>query len=688
MGLTESRAYNYPPARKDDVVDDYHGTPVADPYRWLEDPQSADTKAWITAQNELTRQFIDAIPARAMIHQRLTQLWDYPKFSAPEHRGGRYFFYKNDGLQNQAILYKQDTLQGEATVLLDPNWLSPDGTAAITSQAFSEDGRYLAYGVSHSGSDQQEIFIRDVDSGQDYPESLKYCRFAGIAWKHNGSGFFYNRNPKPGTVPDADLYKHNKVYWHTLNTPQAEDVLIYERPDAPELSFYPQLSDDGRYLILQVTHAAVAKNRLYYREVESNEPFVRLIDQPIAYYYYVGNDGPTFFVQTDLAAPNGRLVAIELAQPQPDQWRTLIPEQEDTMVSAQIINHQFVVSALHNAHHRIRFYQLNGTASGELELPALGAVDEIHGQPEDQQFFFGFQSYLFPHTPFRFDLQTQELIPLHESLVAFDTDPYETVQLFYESKDGTRVPMFLTHKKGLILDGQNPTLLYGYGGFNISYTPAFSVAILDWLENDGVYAVANLRGGNEYGEAWHEAGMLDKKQNVFDDFIGAAEWLIANGYTNSSRLGIMGRSNGGLLVAACLLQRPELFGAVICAVPVTDMLRFHLFTAGRYWTAEYGNAENPEHFPFMVAYSPLHNVKLGATYPPTLITTAETDDRVVPMHAQKFAATLQAADSGANPILIRIETGAGHGMGKPTSKVIDEFSDVFAFLQATLCRPA
>jgi prolyl oligopeptidase len=459
-------------------------------------------------------------------------------------------------------------------------------------------------------------------------------------------------------------------------------VLIYERPDNPELSFPPSITEDGRYIVLHVWHAAISRNRFYYRGVEEEEAFVRLIDEPDAFYNFVGNDGSTFYLHTDLEAPNGRVIAIDLGQPGREYWRTLIPEQADPIDSVRMVNNQFVVLTMHNATHQIKLHDLNGAAAGQVPLPLLGSVINLTGRRQDQELFFNFDSFLYPSTPFRYDFQSKKVTSFQEPVVDFDPGGYETRQVFYESKDGTQVSMFLTHRKELALDGRNPTLLYGYGGFNISLTPSFTASTLQWLERGGVYALANLRGGNEYGESWHEAGMLEKKQNVFDDFISAAEWLIENGYTKASRLGIMGRSNGGLLVAAALLQRPDLFGAVICAVPVTDMLRFHKFTAGRYWTAEYGNAEEPEQFPFLYAYSPLHNVKKGTPYPPTLITTAETDDRVVPMHAGKFAATLQAAASNpaSGPILLRVETRAGHGLGKPTRKVIDEFTDIYAFL--------
>lgn len=678
--MPDIKKLSYPPAHKEDVVENYHGNLVSDPYRWLEDPDSAETSAWVEAQNQLTRRFLDDIPTRQTIKKRLTKLWDYPKYFVPRRRGERYFFYKNDGLQNQAVLYRQAALNGETAVVLDPNQLSEAGTVAITSDAFSEDGTHLAYGISHSGSDRQEIRVRNVDGGRDYDEVLQWCRFSSIAWKHDGTGFFYNRYPNPEQSPGMESQVNNRLYWHRLNTPQAEDVLVYQRPDAPDLNFPPLITDDGRFVVLTVWHASIPKNRLYYRRVADDGDFVRLIDEPDAQYDFVGNTGSTFYVHTDLEAPNGRIVAIDLEQPHRSQWQELIPEGDDVIDFVIMAADQFVVVTLHDAYHQIKLYHVDGSLAGEVDLPIMGTVVDISGRHQDKEFFFSFESFLQPKTVFRYDFETDALAPLWEPTFDFDAGQYETRQIFYQSKDGTQIPMFLTHRKGLSLDGNNPTLLYGYGGFDNSLTPAFTADKLLWLENGGVYAAANLRGGGEYGEVWHEAGMLDKKQNVFDDFIAAAEWLVANDYTQPSKLAIKGRSNGGLLVAACMLQRPHLFGAVSCNVPVTDMLRYHKFTAGRYWVAEYGDAENnPDHFQFLFAYSPLHNVRDGVTYPPTLITTADTDDRVVPMHAKKFAATLQATDP-ANPILIRIETEAGHGLGKPTSKVIDELSDIYAFL--------
>lgn len=683
--MNSTRKFQYPTARRADVVDDFHGTAVSDPYRWLEDPHSPETQAFVAAQNELTRSFIDELPARAAWQQRLTALWDYAKVSPPEVRNGRFFFQRNDGLQNQAVLYRQDGPDGRPTPLLDPNTLSEDGTIALISQSYTGDGRLVAYSLAVSGSDWQEIRVRDTDTGQDTDDLIQWCKFTKAAWLPDNSGFFYARYPAPGELPDAPPSTHQQVYLHRLGAPQSDDTLVYARPDAPDLGFLPQVSDDGRYLLLTVWEGTDPRNRFYYHDLAGQGDFVRLIDVMEAKYEFLANDGPVFYFITDLAAGNGRIIAIDISQPDRANWREIVPESEDVVETAVVVHHEFIIDYLHHAHHRLSRYSLDGAPLGEINLPTLGSVALLTGKRAHDALYFIFQSFLYPPTVFRYEFATHTPTIWAQPQVAFAPDAYNTTQVFAESPDGTRVPMFLTHKKGLTLTGNNPTLLYGYGGFNISLPPAFSPARLAWLEQGGVYAQANLRGGTEYGETWHQAGMLDRKQNVFDDFIAAAEWLIANGYTRPSRLAIEGRSNGGLLVAACLLQRPDLYGAVHCGVPVIDMLRYHKFTAGRYWTSEYGNAEeNPDHFQFMMAYSPLHNVCDGLSYPPTLITTAETDDRVVPMHAEKFAATLQAADTGRHPLLLRVETKAGHGLGKPTSKLIEESADVYSFLWTML----
>ncbi len=673
---------NIPQTRRDDTIEDFHGTQVADPYRWLEDAASAETQAWSEAQDAVTRAYLATLTERERIQVRLTELYDYPKYTVPSKRGDRYYFSKNTGLQNQFVLYRQDTLNGEATLVLDPNTLSADGTVALVNRSFSEDGKLLAYGTSTSGSDWQEVKVRRVDEGRDFDEVISWTKFSSLAWRHDAQGFYYSRFPEPGTVPEEDATNFNKVYLHTLDTPQTADSLIFERPDAKELAFDPTVTDDGKYLVLNVWHGTDQQNRVYYREVDSTTPFVRLLDEADADYTFIGNDGPVFYFKTDLHAPRSRIIAIDIREPERTNWKELVPQQNDVVAFALVVNSQFIVVYLHDAHHHIKRYAIeDGHLLGEIALPTLGSLVEISGEMDSSELFFSFTSYLVPSSVYRYDFTTDTLTPLHDAAIRFDANNYETEQVFYPSKDGTRIPMFLTHKKGLTKDGSNPTLLYGYGGFNVSLTPMFSLVALLWVESGGIYAVANLRGGGEYGEEWHQAGVLGKKQNVFDDFIAAGEWLIANKYTSTSKLAINGGSNGGLLTATCLVQRPDLWGAVVCEVPVIDMLRYHRFTVGRYWISDYGDAEhNAEDFKFLYAYSPLHNVKEAVHYPPTLIMTADTDDRVVPAHAKKFTATLQRAHSGENPPLLRLELKAGHGLGKPTAKIIEERSDMLAFL--------
>ncbi len=675
----------YPPARKDSTADIYHGVKVPDPYRWLEDADASETQAWVAQQNKLTSDFLTSVTAGEKIKARLTHLLNYPRYSAPYKEGDRYFFWKNEGLQNQSVLYTQKTLEDKLRVVINPNLLSADGTVAVTTTAVSKDGTLLAYALSRSGSDRRDVKIRTIDSSRDYDETLKWCKFTSIAWKHNNEGFFYNRFPDPNTVPPEDQANYNRVYWHKLGTAQSQDRLIYERPDNKELTFDPLITEDGKFLILNVYHGTDPKNRVYYRPVESTAPFIRLLDEADARYDFIGNTDSVFYFNTDLDAPRGRIIAIDTNNPARENWREILPQTDDVIDYVGLINNHFVVAYMHDVHHQLKIYNLDGTFVREITLPTLGTVGGLSGKQDDTEMFFSFTSFLFPTTSYRYDFLTQQLATVHKPKIDFDPSHYETKQVFYHSRDGTRVPMFITHKKGLKLDAGNPTLLYGYGGYNISRKPYFSVYVLTWLELGGVYAVANLRGGGEYGEEWHQAGMLDKKQNVFDDFIAAAEWLIENKYTSPNKLAIRGGSNGGLLVAACMLQRPRLFGAVVCQVPVTDMLRYHKFTVGRYWIPEYGSAEaTPQEFKVLYAYSPLHNVKAGVEYPPILVTSADTDDRVVPAHAKKFVAALQAKAAGKNPILLRVETKAGHGRGKPISKVIDEQADIYAFLLKTL----
>ena len=680
--------FTFPPARKDSTADVYHGTKVLDPYRWLEDPNAPETQAWVARQNKLTSDFLATVHTREKIKARLTNLMNYPRYSAPYKEGGRYFFWKNDGLQNQSVLYMQETIESKPQIVINPNLLSEDGTIALTTTAVSEDGTLLAYAISRSGSDRQEIKICTVDSRRKYDETIQWCRFTSIAWKHDSTGFFYNRFPDPNTVPPEDQTNYNRVYWHKLGTPQSQDQLIYERPDNKELTFAPSITEDGRFFILHVYHGTDVRNRVYYRPVQSTDPFIKLLDDADASYDFIGNIDSVFYFHSDLDAPRGRIIAIDVNNPERSNWRTILPQTDDVIDYVALINNSFVVAYMHNVHHQLKIYGPCGTFVREIPLSTLGTVSGLSGKQHDTEMFFSFTSFLFPSTIYRYDFRNQQLTVFRKPEVDFDPSDYQTRQVFYHSKDGTCIPMFITHRKDLKLDGGNPTLLYGYGGFNISLKPRFSVSTLIWLQMGGVYALANLRGGGEYGESWHQAGMLDKKQNVFGDFITAAEWLIQNKYTNTEKLAIRGGSNGGLLVSACMLQRPDLFGAVVCQVPVTDMLRYQKFTVGRYWIPEFGNAEvSPGQFKYLYAYSPLHNVKLGLDNPPILVTSADTDDRVVPAHAKKFVATLQAKAAGKNPILLRVETKAGHGRGKPISKVIDEQADIYAFLLKTLQVP-
>ena len=676
---------DYPPAHQGDTYDDYHGTRVPDPYRWLEDTTSDETITWGEAQSKLAFDYLAELPQRRQIHAGLKRLWNTQKYSAPQPKGERYFYFKNDGLQDQAVLYMQPTFEAEPQVVLDPNTFSEDGTVALGNLSISDDGTHIAYTLTSGGTDWQTGHILNVDTGETYPEMLEWVKFTQMAWTPDSSGFYYSRYPATDNTEDAASTLNNKLYFHQLGASQQDDTLIYERPDIPELAFSPSLYGEGRYLVLDIWHAAINRNRLYYRDLQSDDGFIRLFDEHDAEYEPIDVIDGVLYIQTDHDAPKSKIIAVDLTDAHTQ--RDIISQSEDTLLGATVVNHQLIVSTLHNAHTQINIYELDGTFAKILELPDLGTTAFIHGKADGDELFLQFQSYLYPPTVFRYDFKTGALTQVFDIDTSLDLDAYETRQVFYPSKDGTQVSMFITLRKDTPLNGESPTILYGYGGFSIALVPSYEPHILNWLDQGGIYAVANLRGGREYGEEWHQGGMLANKQNVFDDFISAGEWLIENGYTSSSKLAIMGRSNGGLLVAACMLQRPDLFGAVICNVPVTDMLRYHKFTAGRYWTAEYGNAEEtPEHFEFMYKYSPVHNVQPGTEYPPTLILSADLDDRVVPMHAKKFAAALQAAtaldaatESGA-PILLRLDTRSGHGHGKPVSKWIEEWADIQAFL--------
>jgi len=676
----------YPKTKTVDQVDDYHGVKVADPYRWLEDTDSADTHDWVEAENKLTFSYLEQIPFRGAIRDRLTKLWNYERFTVPAQQGGRYFYQHNNGLQNQNVLLVAESLNAEPRVLLDPNTLSSDGTVALTGTAITDDGKLMAYGTAASGSDWQEWHVRDVDTGKDLPDLVKWVKFSGASWTKDNKGFFYSRYDEPkadSALRDANYFQ--KLYYHRLGTSQSDDKLIYERPDNKELGFGGGVTDDGHYLVIFVWQGTSPKNRLYYKDLtQPDAPVVKLLDDFDAQYNFIDNDGPVFWIHTDLDAPRGRIIAIDTTHPERTNWKTVVPQSADKLDSSTIVDNKFMLSYLKDARAEVRVYDLKGKFLRNVDLPGIGTSNGFGGKRTDKETFYNFTSFIAPATVYRYDPETGTSSVFRQPKVDFDPTRFETKQVFYKSKDGTRVPMFLTYKKGLKLDGQNPTLLYAYGGFDISLTPAFSVPTIVWLEMGGVYAQPNLRGGGEYGEDWHLAGTKAKKQNVFDDFIAAAEWLIANKYTSTPKLAIRGGSNGGLLIGACLTQRPDLFGATLPLVGVMDMLRFQKFTIGWAWTSDYGSSDNPDDFKALYAYSPLHNLKPGTKYPPTLIATADHDDRVMPAHSFKFAAAMQADQAGPAPVLIRVETKAGHGAGKPISKIIDETADEWSFVAHNL----
>lgn len=675
-----SAGLTYPKTKTVDQTDDYHGVKVADPYRWLEDTDSQDTHDWVESENKLTFSYLDQIPYRAAIRDRMTKLWNYERFTVPSQFGGRYFYEHNDGLQNQNVLFVADSLNAQPRPLLDPNTLSADGTVALAGTAITDDGKLIAYGTAASGSDWMEWHVRDVSTGKDLPDLIKWVKFSGASWTKDGKGFFYSRydEPKDAALREANYFQ--KLYYHLVGTSQAEDKLIYERPDNKELGFGGGVTDDGHYLIINVWQGTSPKNRLYYKDLtKPDSQVVRLLDDFDAQYSFVDNDGPVFWIQTDLDAPRGRLIAIDTQHPERANWKTVVPEGKDKLEGSSTIDNLFLLSYLKDAKTEVRVHDLKGKFLRNVDLPGIGTAQGFGGKRKDKETFYAFTSFISPTTIYRYDPEKGESSVFRQPKVDFDASQYETKQVFYNSKDGTRVPMFLTYKKGLKLDGQNPTLLYAYGGFDISLTPSFSVPTIVWLEMGGIYAQPNLRGGGEYGEDWHLAGTKAHKQNVFDDFIAAAEWLINNKYTSTPKLAIRGGSNGGLLIGASITQRPDLFGVTLPHVGVMDMLRFQKFTIGWAWTSDYGSSDNAEDFKYLYAYSPLHNLKPGTKYPPTLISTADHDDRVVPGHSFKFAATMQADQAGPAPVLIRIQTKAGHGAGKPISKIIEETADEWAF---------
>ncbi len=678
----------YPQTRRIDHVDVYHGTSVPDPYRWLEDDvrKSPDVAAWVAEENKLTFDYLHAIPQREAIHKRLKELWNYERYSAPFKAGGRYFYTKNDGLQNQSVLYTLDSLEGEARVLIDPNKWSKDGTVALSGLEVSDDGKYLAYGIAEAGSDWHSWHVMEVGSGKIMPDELKWIKYSGPSWTTDSKGFFYGRfdEPKAGEKYQ-NITLNQKVYYHRVGTSQGDDVLVYRRPDHPDWGFQMQVTEDGRYLLLTVWKGTNHQYRITYKDL--GEPLalpVDLIEDFDNEYSLVGNDGPIFYFKTDYQAPRGRLITIDTRKPERSNWKEIIPQAKENLTGLGLVGNLFIAHYLKDARTQIKLYAMDGTFVREVEFPGIGTAGGFGGKRTETETFYSFSSFATQPSIYRYDLVTGKSKLIRRANVKFESDNYEVKQVFYTSKDGTKVPMFITAKKGINLDGSNPTLLYGYGGFNIPMTPGFSITRAAWLELGGVFAQANLRGGGEYGKEWHEAGTKLRKQNVFDDFIAAAQWLIDNKYTRNDKLAIQGGSNGGLLVGAVMTQRPDLFGACLPAVGVMDMLRFHKFTAGRFWVDDYGSAENPEEFKALFAYSPYHNLKKGTKYPATLVTTADTDDRVVPGHSFKFIAKLQYCQAGDAPVLARIETRAGHGAGKPTAKQIEEVADQWAFLVKNL----
>jgi prolyl oligopeptidase len=686
---TKPMRLTYPKSAKVEQVDDYHGTQVADPYRWLEELDSEQTKAWVEAQNRVTFAWLAQVPGRDRIRQRLTQLWNYERYSLPSKKQGRYFYTRNDGLQNQSVVYVVDSLAGEPRKLLDPNTLSADGTIALKNWVVSDDGKLMAFGLAGAGSDWEEWGVLDVDTGRVLADKLKWVKFSRVSWTNDSQGFYYSRydEPPPGEQYTGQNY-FQKLFFHRLGQPQEQDTLVYERKDEKEWGFDGEVTEDGRYLIISVWRGTERKNQVFYKSLESPDaPVVELIAGFDAEYSFIANDGPTFWLATDLDAPLRRVIAVDTKEPARDEWREVIPQSTDKLQGAGVVGEHFIAEYLHDACSAVRVFDLAGKHVRDVQLPGLGSAGGFGGRRDDAETFYSFTSYTVPGSIYRYDVKTGHSTLFREPKVAFDPAAYETKQVFYQSTDGTRIPLMVVSRKGIELSGKNPTILYGYGGFNVSQTPGFSVGTIAWLEMGGVYAVANLRGGGEYGRDWHEAGMLGKKQNVFNDFISAAQWLIDNKYTSPEKLAIRGGSNGGLLVGAAITQRPDLFAAAVPAVGVMDMLRYHKFTIGWAWVSEYGSADDAEQFQSLLAYSPLHNLKAGTKYPATLVTTGDHDDRVVPAHSFKFAAALQAAQAADKPALIRIETRAGHGAGTPTTKLIDAAADVYAFLVAVLGVP-
>ncbi len=678
---------SYPEARRDGKVDDHFGTQVPAPYRWMEDLNSPEVKTWVEAENKVTFGFLDGIEQRPWINRRLTELYDYERVSVPGlDAAGHLFFSRNTGLQNQSPIYMQAGLDAQAKQILDPNGLSPDGSVALAADVASPDGKYLAYALSQGGSDWRTVHVLDLGSGKETTDRVEWVKFSGISWTRDGQGFYYARFPEP---PEGQAISqqvtHQKLYYHRLGTPQSADRLIFERNDLPDWYVGGYVSEDGRYLFIHLSHGTDTSDQLFYADLDDprhpkiDAPVVPLYTKNDAEYYPIGNVGDTLFLQTNLDAPKRRIVATPIAHPEPEHWRVVVPEGDNVIENSLMAGGEVVVQYLVDVKSEVDLFHTDGKPAGQLDLPGIGTVYGLSARNDRPEIFYAFSSFVFPTTVYRYDMKKAGSAIFHRPKVAFDGSRYETRQVFYHSKDGTRIPMFITAKKGLTLDGSHPTLLYAYGGFDVSETPYFSSTTAVWLEMGGVYAVATLRGGGEYGEAWHKAGMLGKKQNVFDDFASAAKFLIDQKYTSRAHLGIEGYSNGGLLVGASITEHPELFGAAYAGAGVLDMLRYQKFSAGIGWVPEYGSSDDEAAFKWLHAYSPLHNLKPGTCYPPTIITTADRDDRVVPSHSFKFAAEAQHDQSCSNPILIRIETQTSHGY-MPTDKRIAQSADVLAFM--------
>ncbi len=669
----------YPMTKKVDTVDIYFGHSVPDPYRWLEDDMSSETAEWVKAQNKVTDNYLEQIPFRNNIKQRLTDIWNYPKISAPVKKGGRWFVMKNDGLQSQSVLYLKNNINHEGQVLLDPNKLSSDGTVALTLFQVSNCGKYLAYSVAGGGSDWNEIFVKNIETGQMLDDHIKWVKFSDISWC--GKGFYYSSYPQPDKADELKgENKHCKIYYHKLGTQQATDEMIFQDIEHPERGFYVMLSSDNNYMVIAGTETT-SGNCIYIKDLKNNTPIVNIVPAFTHDYELIDYvDGKLYFL-TNYDAPKYKLVALDVNDAKKPKWEDIIQESEGVLKSVNYVGDKLIANYIEHAHSKVKVYSKYGEFESEINIPVMGTVSGFSGKPTDEFTFYTITSFTTPSLVYKYDIKNNESVFFQKSELDFNDSDYETKQVFYESKDSTKVPMFIVYKKGLKLDGSNPVLLYGYGGFNVSLTPSFSLTRLLWLEQGGIYAVMNLRGGGEYGEQWHKAGTKMNKQNVFDDCIAAAEYLINEKYTSEKKIALMGGSNGGLLVGAVINQRPELFGAAFPLVGVMDMLRYHKFTIGRYWAADYGTSEDSEEmFKYLYKYSPVHSICDSVDYPPVLVTTADHDDRVVPAHSFKYIATLQEKYKGSNPVLIRIETNAGHGAGKPTEKVIEEYTDMFAFM--------